>query len=468
VKGACALGAAIAALVIAAAPAAASEDEVGPALTNDGAVFADHGRDGWRVKLVATDGGIRVLHQFDSLVSRRSSYPSTVAASPGRVAVSDTRQYCYTEPEGLRDFVCDPVRTEYRVAAPTETTSRSLEVCDNPARGAPPHAIDVTDDTVAYIGCNADDADAVVVRSLSDPAAAPFVIRPPTGQSFGAVRIAGRYVAAELQGPTLVVYDYSARQELYRVSGYSSDQGDFALQDDGTVAVVRANGRPPRGDCPEFGVEYYTPAEPFAHRLPSPACWRGLALAGGRLVYERFAGARPPRSQLMLAGLGGLPELPVAATSAPSERLWDLDATRVAYTDDTCTSAAGRVVVSSLEELRTMGFRPADTCPIRFARRRPVVERRNGVLAVRVACPRGCSASVDVRPLGRRRSPWDYYFTARAGSVKTATDIRLFYPSDTPRTIVSRKCAITLTSYQPDGTEKKVRLVRRLRISKHP
>jgi hypothetical protein len=467
------------ALALFAAPASghvtaslSSEVEAGPALTSDGAVFATHGSGGWHVKLLAGDGSVGVLRQFDSLVRGGShSYP-TLAASPGRVAVSDTREDCYTEPEGLRDYVCDPIRIEYREAAPGVATSRSLEVCEHPTRPAPPHAIAVTDDAAAYLGCNADDAGALVVRSLSDPAGVPFVVEPSGGHAFDAVRMAGRYLAGELvgqgAGPILVVYDYVARTELYRVSGYSSDQGDFGLQADGTAAVVRADGSPPRGDCAEFGVEYYTPAEPFAHRVPGPACSRELALADGRLAYERYAAARPPRSQLKLVDLGGGQEVPVAATSTTDDRMWDLDASRVAYTDDTCTTYGGRVVVSSLEELRTTGFRAADSCPIGFARPRRVAERRNGVLAVLVACPRGCSATLDVVPLGRRTPHWQYDFTFPAGAMKTVTDIRLFYPQDTRRTIVSRRCAITLTAYQPDGTEKKVRIVRRLRISKHP
>jgi hypothetical protein len=265
-----------------------------------------------------------------------------------------------------------------------------------------------------------------------------------------------------------VVYDREARQELYRVTDYSSDQGDFALDENGTVVIARGkpDGSSPDGDCLALGApEYYTPAEPFAHALSRRACWPGFALADGRLVYQAFGGARPPRSQLILAGLGGDSGFAVAPTSGIDERAWDLDPTRVAYTDSTCVGYADRLVMSSLEELRTSGFRPADRCPIGFARRRPVLERRNGVLAVRVGCPRGCSADLTLRPLGRRRPFWQFAFTARAGGT-TITDFRLFYPSDTPRTIVRRRCAITLTSFQPDGTEKKVRIVRRLRFSK--
>jgi hypothetical protein len=141
---------------------AATSTEIagGPALVADGAVFANHGRGRWHVKLLGDTGTVRVLRQFDSVVRQGSSSYPTLAASRGRVAVSDTRLHCYTEPEGLRDSVCDPMRIEYREATPVGARSRSLEICDSPSRPAPPHAIGVTDDAVAYIGCNADDAGA--------------------------------------------------------------------------------------------------------------------------------------------------------------------------------------------------------------------------------------------------------------------------------------------------------------------
>ena len=452
--------------------ATSTEIAAGPALAGDGAVFANHGRGGWHVKLLGNTGAVHVLRQFDEVVRQGSTSYPTLAASHGRIAVSDTRLHCYTEPEGTRDSVCDPTRIEYREATPSEATSRSLEICNTPSRPAPPHAIDVTDDAVAYIGCNAEDAGAVVVRSLSDPPAPPFVIRPPDGQVFDAVRIAGPYVAAELpatatnSGNTLLVYDREARQELYRVGDYSSHEGDFALQADGTTVVVRASPDRGPGECLGIGApEYYTPAEPFAHQLTRRACWPGFALADGRLVYQAYGGARPPRSQLILSDLSGGPELPVAPTSPVDDRTWDLDPTRVAYTDSTCTGYA--VVISSLDELRATGVQPAYTCPIRFARTRPVVERRNGILAVRVACPRGCLAQLDLVPVGRRKPRFQYDFTVPASRVKTVTDFRLFTAQDTRSTVVRRRCVITLTSLQPDGTETKVRLVRRLRISKH-
>jgi hypothetical protein len=167
---------------------------------------------------------------------------------------------------------------------------------------------------------------------------------------------------------------------------------------------------------------------------------------------------------LILTDLSGGPELPVAPTSAVDDQTWDLDPTRAAYTESTCTGYA--VVISSLDELRATGVRPAGTCPIRFARTRPVAERRSGVLAVRVACPRGCLARLDLVPVGGRKPHFQYDFAVPASGVETVTDFRLFTAQDTRRTIARRRCAITLTSLQPDGTETKVRLVRRLRISK--
>jgi hypothetical protein len=308
----------------------------------------------------------------------------------------------------------------------------------------------VTDDAVAYVGCNASDANAVVVRSLSDPAAEPFTIPAPDSTGFDAVRIAGRYVAAEVATTeAVVVYDRVDRRELFRIGDRPEERGAFALGDDGTVVLMPAGG----GACPH--VSSYTPAEPFAHPLPQRSCSPPLALSDGRILLESMR-------RLTLSELGGWPQV-VAARSAVDA--WDLDAGRVAYRDSTCPGVGDRLVISTLDELRSGGFRRPDTCPIRFARPRPVVERHNGVLAVRVACPRGCFALLTVDPVGPRPPRW-WVEVRAAGGVKTNTAIRLFDRTDTPRTILRRRCAISLTSYQPDGTEKKVRIVRRLRFSK--
>jgi hypothetical protein len=452
------MAAAICAALGAAAPASAhvttqtsGEVRAGPALTSQGAAFAARSRDGWRVKLLQPDGSVRVLHQFDSLGRRKRSFPR-VAASPGRIVVAGERQTCFMLDEGLRDVECYATRIEYREAAPGDSTSTRLELCTRPTHDELlAYDVDVTDDAVAYVGCNESDANALVVRSLSDPAVEPFTVPAPDRSGFDAVRIAGRYVAAEVATTKeVVVYDRVARRELFRIGDTPEDRGAFALGDDGTVVMMPANG----GPCPH--VLSYTPAEPFAHPLPQRACSPVLGLSDGRIVLDSLQG-------LTVSELGGWPQV-VAAKSAVDA--WDLDARRVAYRDSTCTGAGDRLVISTFDELRGGGFRRPDTCPIRFARRRSVVERSGGVLAVRVACPRGCVALLKVDPVGRRPSRWWLDFRAGGGGVKTITGIRLFDRSDTPRTILRRRCAITLTSYQPDGTEKKVRIVRWLRFSK--
>src|SRR3954465_10341188 len=442
----------------AAAPASAhvatrtsGEVRAGPALTTEGAAFAARSRDGWRVKLLQPDGSVRVLHQFDSLGRRKRGFAG-IAASPGRIVVSGKQQTCFMLDEGLRDVECYATRIEYREAAPGERSSRQLELCTRPTHDELlTYDVDVTDDAVAYVGCNASDANALVVRSLSDPAAEPFTVPAPDSTGFDAVRIAGRYVAAEVATTeAVVVYDRVARRELFRIGDRPADRGAFALADDGTLVLVPAAG----GSCPH--VSSYTPAEPFAHPLPQRACSPVLAVSDGRTLLDGLQG-------LTVSELGGWPQV-VAAKSAVDA--WDLDAGRVVYRDSTCTGAGNRLVISTLHELRSGGFLRPDTCPIHFARPRPVVERSGGALAVRVACPRGCVALLKVDPVGRRPARWWLGFRAGGGRVKTITGIRLFDRSDTPRTILRRRCAITLTSYQPDGTEKKVRIVRRLRFSK--
>jgi hypothetical protein len=433
----------------------------GPVLTSDGAAFVDSPRGFQHVKLLASDGTVRVLKQFDTLL-RRPSSGAIVAASPGHVAVADVQQSCFSDPDGTGDIDCEPSRVEYREAGASDAASRPIDLCRHPPADPFSYDVDITDEAVAYIGCNAADAHAVVVRSLSDPASPPFVVTPPSGRVFEGVRIAGRYVAAELTGrtpPVLIVYDRVERRELFRVEDWVYDRGvfdngGFALQDDGTLALRRPEPAASRL-CPR--VTLYTPAEPFAHELAQRACTPNLAISAGRLLFDA---PQPAGSQLTLAELGGWPQVVAARSIVDSV---DLDPARAAYTDSTCTYDS-RVVISGLDELRGIGPLPPERCPIRFAGKRPVVERRDGGLAVRVACARGCFGRLDVVPVGRRSSPWRLAFRLRPHAVKAVTGLRLFHRG---QTTVRRRCTITLWSLQPDGTEKKVRLVRRLRIVKH-
>src|SRR3954470_7730244 len=92
------LVAACAAALAVAAPAeahvaahATGEVLSGPALTSDGAVFVDSPRGFQHVRLLAGDGTVRVLEQFDTLL-RRPSSGAIVAASPGHVAVANVKQ----------------------------------------------------------------------------------------------------------------------------------------------------------------------------------------------------------------------------------------------------------------------------------------------------------------------------------------------------------------------------------------
>jgi hypothetical protein len=128
------------------------------------------------------------------------------------------------------------------------------------------------------------------------------------------VAIAGRYVAWARDGEEdeVVVHDLEAGADVVRVAMRSVDE--LALQDDGTVAFRFSNRNFQR-------LGWAAPGTPGARTLARGE-FRGLALDGGRVLYERV---RRFTGELLLRSLGGGPPRRVASFSQRRRRVGDLD-----------------------------------------------------------------------------------------------------------------------------------------------
>lgn len=224
------------------------------------------------------------------------------------------------------------------------------------------------------------DSDEVIVRDFGQPSSSTRIANPGLG-----LEVAGRYVAW-VTPAEVVVYDYAAMRETYRLP--RPDGGGLSdLQPDGKVALTfKANDGPP----PERGLGWASPSEPFLHPLPVPPApvWAGIELRDDVLVYERSRGslAQTVRGDLGFVPLGGGEARTLAQsveTAVGTDALFDFDGRRVAWLDRTCARA--RVHVALLSDLveKPRGA-PSRRCRLRLADRPRVT--RQGDLRVRVSC----------------------------------------------------------------------------------
>ena len=165
------------------------------------------------------------------------------------------------------------------------------------------------------------------------------------------VALAGRFVAwvRDAEEDELVVHDVEAGAAVLRLTQddlAARGLDELALQDDGTVAFLFSNRNFQR-------LAWAAPGTPGARTLARGE-FRGLALDGGRVLYERV---RRFTGELLLRSLGGGPPRRLASFSQRRRRVGDLDlaGTRAAWAThptkrgyDPPATGPARVVVRDL------------------------------------------------------------------------------------------------------------------------
>lgn len=250
------------------------------------------------------------------------------------------------------------------------------------------------DDMVAYLVSSLDPARDLdtVIRNVRTGAE----VRLPIDGTYG--HLAGRYLSYNSRSgdKALVVYDWVAQRELYRLPGQGTGvSGDLigsqelsALQDDGTVVFRDPRGRP----------AWASPAQPVAHRLAvADAGYRTFALEGGLAVLGRIRGFDVDRSvgELVAVPLGGSPTL--LATNLTGGPAVDFDGRRVAFFDRTCEGL--RVVARPTTELGRRPWTKRRTC--RLTLRSKVRRQRNRLVAL-FSCGRLGGAACALGPITAR------------------------------------------------------------------
>jgi hypothetical protein len=310
----------------------------GPAFAGDAVMWGEEARNGAvRVMMGAPRREPLLVHRVPPATARKtergfSGTASVFAASAERFgAIVSTSTVTFEESDSI-SVASTNAAVSGRFGHATEILSGSIPLRgDQGCSGQPvyehPEAVDVDGDRVA-IGlfsdeCTADNGpwdDIVVV--VADGARTE--IRAGIQGFIRDVALAGRYVAWVREGEQdeIVVHDLAAGAPVLRVTEDEAAARGFdevALQDDGTVVFMSSNRSFRR-------LLWASPATPGVRQLARGFDFRDLALAGGRVLYERVVAPRRFTGELLMRPLSGEPRR-LAFFPERRRRVGDLDLT---------------------------------------------------------------------------------------------------------------------------------------------
>lgn len=300
-------------LASAASPAAAAAETVahrtpvvGPKIAGAQTVWGEERNEGVRLMIGAPRAKPRALYRLpdsDAHKTQRNFFhtPWSLAASPTHAAAIVMTGTVTSEGS---DFVGTTV-TSAAVGGPltalTTLSGRTPRRGDSPCRSdsAFPDgvAVDGTRIAIAELAYECDVPGSGRPRiSIHDGDAVQIV---PIGAEVHQLQLAGRYLAwIEDQSlpAELVMHDLTTATEVLRVRRRSID--DFDLAPDGTVALAYATG------VSRSAIGVVRVGTPGLRVLDRRPAGRGVALAGGRVLYEK-RGRGDLRSRLLLRELDG-------------------------------------------------------------------------------------------------------------------------------------------------------------------
>jgi hypothetical protein len=421
------------------------------------------------VRAVAPGAQPRPLDAWNAKVGRRSA---AVSASGDRLLLATAEPYC----EEADD--CQTKETSY-YAGTVDGRPKLIQRCHTRSFFGRGDELAVSGDWAAHFGCGHKYVTApVVLRDLAHASAPPRTLRAPAPwDGFDSIRLAGRFLAARASSQYLiydedsrdrqnlvVVYDVVTGAELYRVEG--ATQG-YDIQADGKLVVTQhdpdlnAYGS---GNCvsPVLPITWFSPSEPYAHRLPYSTCQPGIAIARDRIAWH--ARSAVSYGQLMLTDVGGAAPMPLSGPGLP--RRFAFDGERIAYSQARCLGA--EIIVDDVTRALAAGPRRPESCAVHFAGQ--VRQTRDGALLIPVRCRRGCAGFWDVTLAGHKHSFYGLSFEISRRAQKRTLVIRggLVYRTDPPESIVRKRMIVSLGVFKTDGTQTTVeRQAIRARVARH-
>ena len=331
--------------MIAAVAAVSAGLAVGPAFAGDAVMWGEEAGNGAARIVVASPGREPLLvHRVRPATARKtergfSGTPAVFAASAERfAAIVHTSTVTFEESDSVSETSTNAALSG-RFKGPVEVVSGSLprrgdQGCDGRPVFEHPEAVDVDGDRVA-IGlfsdeCTADNGpwDDVVV--VVDGGARTAIVVGSQG-FLRDIGLAGRFVAWVNDRSDLgevVVRDLETGADVVRLTTHDlGTRGidELALQEDGTVVFAYSNRNFQR-------IAWAAPGTPGV-RVLDRGTFDGLALAGGRVLYERTVSERRFTGELLLRSLAGGPPRRLAFFPERRRRVGhlDLDATRATW-----------------------------------------------------------------------------------------------------------------------------------------
>jgi hypothetical protein len=354
-----------------AAPAAADTvahrtPAVGPALAGDLVAWGEEAHNGAVRVVVGAPGREPMLaYRVAPATARRTErgFQRTAAAfaasATGFAAVVHTATVTHEEFDNVSTAIANAaVGGPFR--GPPALLSGSIpRRADGRCRGElqHPQAVDIDGDNIAV-------GDFASTCGSGAPWQARVVLSGPgvhatletgTGGFMRDVAIAGRYLGWVHSGDRdeLVVRNLDTGDTVLRLTArdlHATHIDELALQADGTVAISY-------GGLTGQRLGWSAPGLPGVRLLDRRNGPRGLALAAGRVLYERVVSERRFTGELVLRPLAGGPERRLARFPERRRRVGDLDldATRATWADqptrrgyDPVARGTARIVVRTL------------------------------------------------------------------------------------------------------------------------
>jgi hypothetical protein len=299
-------------------------------------------------------------------------------------AVSATRLAIGTSSTTSAEAEADPSPVKPRLrAGPLGGPLAELYNCSTESSTYGSFEFVLDGDALAYDSDPCGESRRYVVRDLATGSDHP--VPQPALSSVYSPRLAGRYFAFLRSPFTLVVYDWMAGTEAYKlVLPPNQYPQSLDVQPDGKVAVLTRNPDESTNTCSSERLSWLSPAEPRLHELPALPCQTGVRLGADSVVFE--AGL-PGRRSLEAVGLGGGPPRALARFGAVRSSGFDSDGSRAAYALRTCGGGQAIYLQSLSDKAFSAGSK---SCPTSVSTR---VHSSHGTAKVTLNCPRACTGA---------------------------------------------------------------------------
>jgi hypothetical protein len=388
------------------------------------------------LRLIAPDGRITVLHQFDDflrsfrpagrLPACRDPQPEHrlvgLNLSGGWVSMSEAgSETCAGEYGDYGDPAGPDLGTQLAAGA-VDGAALPLERCPSGSARVATAALDGP--LAAYTSCS---GRTVLVRDLAHPTRPTVHIAigsAPRWAGLENVVISGSYLYVNPAGANharVTVFYWRRRRRLYSLT---ARQLPYEITLDRHGRLVMAYSPAPGGFASALGcgtssdrLAWFSPGAPFAHILPVRPCGEATSVLGDRIAFTRLVSGTPtdnvrtdtPVLDTALTTFAGAPARHLVDNLDPADGADGADGDarllsdgHVEITRPGCGDAT-EIDFYTLHAVLARGVAPLAACPVSLRGPAPVSLSSIGRLRIELRCPQGCAATARAQTPGGRR-----------------------------------------------------------------